>query len=77
MSELSPRLLRNDPRAAERDIERYAQQVRETLQQMSDEALAFQNTVVHGGVDRVELDRELARRSKLAYNLDNRREEDE
>jgi hypothetical protein len=40
----------------------YREQVRETLQAMSDQALRFQDTVVVGGIDREELNRELTRR---------------
>ena len=41
---------------------KYRQQARETFQKMSDQALFFQNTVVRGGIDREELDREMNRR---------------
>ena len=40
----------------------YRQQVRETFQKFSDQALAFQNARIIGGIDREECDRELARR---------------
>lgn len=40
----------------------YRSEVRETFGRMSDAALAFQNGVVRGGIDREELDREIARR---------------
>ena len=42
--------------------EQYRQQVRRTFQQMSDQALDYQSTVIRGGIDRVELEREIARR---------------
>ena len=41
----------------------YRAEIRETVQRMSNEALAFQDRRVRGGIDREELDRELARRA--------------
>jgi hypothetical protein len=64
-------------RRAERELEleRYREQVRETFQQMSDQALAFQNTLVRGGIDRQELDREFTRRAALRITLTSKTED--
>lgn len=43
---------------------RYRLQVRGTFESMSDEALAFQSSVIVGGIDREEVDREIARRKQ-------------
>jgi hypothetical protein len=40
----------------------YRAQVRETFGQMSDEALVFQNSIIVGGIDAEEVERELNRR---------------
>lgn len=48
--------------AQEERLERYRLEVRRTFQAMSDEALRFQSARIVGGVDREEVDREIARR---------------
>lgn len=40
----------------------YRERIRETMQAFSDEALAFQDIRIVGGIDREECDREIARR---------------
>jgi hypothetical protein len=40
----------------------YRAQVRETMQRFSDQALAYQDSIIRGGIDREECDRELRRR---------------
>ncbi len=47
----------------------YRATVRATFQGMSDQALAFQDEVVIGGIDREELKRELVRRSGPAARV--------
>ena len=42
--------------------EDYRQQVRQTMQAFSDEALAYQDRIIIGGIDREECDREIERR---------------
>ena len=52
----------------------YRAEVRETFQKMSDEALAFQSSVIIGGIDREEVDREMEmrrqRRAAPVWDLD-------
>lgn len=43
-------------------MDAYRLQVRETFQRFSDQALAFQSSIIRGGIDRQECDRELERR---------------
>ena len=40
----------------------YRSEVRQTFRALSDEALAYQSSIIVGGVDREECDREVARR---------------
>jgi hypothetical protein len=47
---------------AQKVHDEYRQQVRETMQAFSDQALAFQDSIIRGGIDREECDREIARR---------------
>lgn len=46
----------------EQKMQQYREEVRKTFQSMSDQALSFQDSVVRGGIDRQELDREINRR---------------
>lgn len=43
-------------------LDAYRKQIRRTCQAMSDQALMYQNSVTRGGIDREEVDREIARR---------------
>lgn len=43
-------------------LAKYREEVRKTFQSMSDQALAFQSARIVGGIDREEVDREMARR---------------
>jgi hypothetical protein len=45
-------------------LDEYRTQVRRTFQKFSDEALAFQDARIIGGIDREECDREKARRAQ-------------
>lgn len=51
---------------AEQKLKTYRQQVRKTFQSMSDQALAFQSSIIRGGIDREECDREMTRRRILS-----------
>jgi hypothetical protein len=42
----------------------YRRLVRDTFRKMSDRALAYQSSVIVGGIDREEVDREIARRER-------------
>ncbi len=44
----------------------YRESVRETMRAFSDEALAFQSSVIVGGIDRQECDLEIRRRAARA-----------
>lgn len=46
----------------EKHMAEYREQARRTFQQFSDQALLFQDTIIRGGIDREECDRELNRR---------------